>query len=201
MLMQKAVNMMGVLLTALLLIGALIYGCGTEDVLEENNLRYQTNVSFSDADEEGTLAVDVFQDPDCDNDANTTDPEPFTDLYAIISISIEDEDTPGLEMTGYDISFQPLRSYDAANNPITPPSVGSYSGAYNVMIPPASEVTFSIPCMETDLKGYIGSFLSGIDGVFLYRIDIRMDFVDEYDEDRELSVDKTLNFGSYNNCD
>ncbi|MGD9007750.1 MAG: hypothetical protein PVG41_07505, partial [Desulfobacteraceae bacterium] len=135
-----------------------------------------------------------------DGDANTTDPEPFTDLFANITIEIEDADTPGLEMTGYEISFQPLRSYDQANNPITPPSVGSYRGEYDVIIPSASEVSFYITCMEVDLKRYIGSFLNAIDWVFRYRVTIRMDFIDEYDEEREITVERTLYFGAYNNC-
>lgn len=198
--MQKAANMMGVLLTAFMLIGALIYGCGTDDLLEENNLRYQTHVSFSDGDENDVLTVDTEQIFDCDGDGNATDPETFTDLFANIEITIEDEDTPGIEMTGYHVSFRPLRSYDGAGNAVTPPSVGAYSGTYDVFIPSASEVSFFITCMEDDLKGYIDTFRNPIDIIFRYEVTIRMDFIDEYDEEREITVERTLYFGAYNNC-
>jgi hypothetical protein len=198
--MQKAANMMGVLLTAFMLSGALFYGCGTEDVLEENNLRYKTNVSFKDADEDDILTVDINPITDCDGDPDTVDPEVLTDLFAYITITIEAENTPGIEMTGYEVSFRPLRSYDMAGNPITPPSVGPYAGEYDVMIPSASEVTFAITCMEYDLKLYMDTFLSAIDYIFRYRVTIKMDFVDDYDEEREITVERTLYFGAYNNC-
>jgi hypothetical protein len=192
--MQKAANKMGVLLTAFMLIGALIYGCGTEDLLEENNLRYQTDVSFTDGEQDDTLTVDLVQ-----QDCNGT-PEVVTDLFANITITIEDETTPGLEMTGYEVTFRPLRHYDQSNNPVIGPSVGSYTGEYDVNIPSASEVQFSITCMEWDLKDYMGGFLSVIDWEFRYRVTIRMDFIDEYDEEREITVERTLYFGAYNNC-
>jgi hypothetical protein len=198
--MQKAANMMGVLLTAFMLIWALIYGCGDDDLLEENNLRYQTDVSFTDVEEDDTLTVDTNQVFDCDGDGNFTDPEPFTDLFANITITIEDENTPALEMTGYSVSFRPLRSYDGAGNDYTPPSVGTYSGTYDVIIPSASEVSFYITCMESDLKDYINGFLNPIDIVFRYEVTIRMDFIDDYDEEREITVERTLYFGAYNNC-
>jgi hypothetical protein len=201
--MQKAVNMMGVLLTAFMLIGALIYGCGTDDLLEENNLRYQTNVSFEDAEESDTLTVDVYQDSDCDDDANTTDPEPFTDLFANITIEIDDATTPGLEMTSYEVSFQPLLCYNNAGNAVNPPSLGTYRGEYDVMIPSASEVEFTITCMEADLKRYLSGWVSPaipIDVKLRYTVTIRMNFVDEFDEEREITVERTLYFGNYNNC-
>jgi hypothetical protein len=198
--MQKAANMMGVLLTAFMLIGALIYGCGDEDLLEQNNLRYKTDITFFDAEEDDTLTVDTVWTGDCDGDGNSTDPEVFTDLFADVTITIEDETTPGLEMTGYEVTFRPLRHYDQANNPVIGPTVGSYRGEYDAIIPSASEVTFRITCMEVDLKLYIGSFVVPEDLVFRYRVTIRMDFIDDYNEEREITVERTIYFGSYDNC-
>jgi hypothetical protein len=200
--MQKAANIMGVLLTAFMLAGALIYGCGTDDpFMEETNLRYWTDVTFSDHDEDDTIQVDVVRNGDCDEDGNATDPEdPLTDLLAIITIEIPDATTPGIEMTGYEISFQPLQSYDQGGNPVTPPSVGSYQGAYDAIIPSESDVTFTITCMEYDLKDYIGGFLTNTDIVFRYRVRIKMDFIDDFNEEREITVERTLYFGAFNTC-
>jgi hypothetical protein len=198
--MQKAANMMGVLLTAFMLIGALIYGCGDEDLLEQNNMRYKTDISFLDAEDEDILTVDINQIVDCDGDPTTADAEFMTDLFAIITITIEDETTPGLEMTGYEVTFRPLRSYDQSNNPVTPPAVGPYRGEYDVMIPSASEVEFTITCMEFDLKQYMDTFLDPTDLIFRYRVMVRMDFIDEYNEEREITVERTIYFGAYNNC-
>lgn len=198
--MRKAANIIGVLLTAFMLIGGMIYGCGPGDLLEEENLRYRTNVSFTDADEDDILTVDIDPIFDCNGDGNTTDPEFMTDLFANITIEIEDEDTPALEMTGYKVSFKPLRSYDQSGNAVMPPAVGTYLGEYDVIIPPASEVSFWITCMEYDMKLYIDTFLNPIDLIFRYEVTIKMDFVDEYDEGRDITVKRTLYFGAYNNC-
>lgn len=198
--MQKAENI-GVLLTVLMLFGGLIFSCGPGDVLEENNLRYQTDVSFSDGGEDEILTIDIDRFYDCDEDGNFVDPEdPLTDLIANITITVEGEDTPGLEMTGYKVTFQPLQSYDQAGNPITPPAMGPYLGDYDVNIPSNSEVSFWITCMELDMKIYMGSYLNAMDWVFRYKVTIRMSFVDEYDEGRDITINRTLYFGAYNNC-
>jgi hypothetical protein len=198
--MQKAANTMGVLLTAFMLMGALIYGCGTEDPLDQNNLRYRTDVSFTDGDEDDVLTADTYQ-ADCNGTA-----EDFTDLFAAITITIDDATTPGIEMTGYEVTFQPLPSYDRGGNAITPPTVGSYQGEYDVIIPSESEVEFSITCMESDLKKYIGLFLYPndpsvpLDLKFRYRVRIKMDFIDEFDEEREITVERTIYIGNYDRC-
>lgn len=197
--MRKAANKLTIVLV-LLLVGLWYYGCGSGDILDENNLRYRTDVFFSDADEDEILTVDVDIIGDCNGDGNFTDPEFFTDLFANITISIDDETTPGIEMTGYKVSFRPLRSYDQSGNEITPPSVGTYLGDYDVIIPPLSEVSFFITCMEADLKLYIGSFLNAADWIFRYEVTIKMDFIDDYKVARDITVTRTLYFGAYNNC-
>jgi hypothetical protein len=185
----------------ILLMGLLFYGCGSEDLLDENNQRYKTDISFQDGGNEDVLAADAVYVGDCNGDGTFDDPETFTDLYANITITIDDATTPGLEMTGYRVSFSPLRSYDALGNEISPPSVGNYQGNYSVVIPTNSEVSFWITCMEMNLKRYIGTFLDPIsDWEFRYMVTIRMDFVDELDEPREITVNRTIYIGSYDNC-
>ncbi len=197
--MQRAVNK--VLVAMIILLMALsLCGCGSEDLLEENNQRYKTHVIFSDAEEDDTLAADIIYVTDCNGDGTPDDPETFTDLYAIITITIDETTTPGLEMTGYEISFRPLRSYDQAGNPVTPPSVGTYWGNFDVNIESNSEETFWITCMEADQKLYIGTFLNALDWVFRYEVTINMHFVDDLDEARDITIVRTLYFGSYNNC-
>lgn len=184
----------------ILLMVLLFCGCGSEDVLDETNQRYETYVSFHDGGEEGVMTVDIDMVTDCNGDGVFDDGEFFTDLFADITITINDITTPGLEMTGYDITFRPLRSYDQLGNAISPPNVGIYHGNFDVNIPTLSEVEFSITCMEADLKIYMGSFLNAIDWVFRYEVTIDMHFVDDYGEDRDITVVRTLDFGAYNNC-
>jgi hypothetical protein len=204
MLMQQAANKIRVAMIVLLM-GLLFYGCGSEDLLDENNQRYKADLSFADHGEEDILAADAIWTDDCNADGVLDDAEEFTDLYAKITITIEDATTPGIEMTGYRIRFTALRSYDYYGNAVDPPAVGSYAGAYSVVIPPLSETEFWITCMEIDLKRHIGSFLDLTspafpDVGFRYRVTIDMDFVDEYDEPREITVTRTIWLGAYDNC-
>lgn len=201
--MQRAANKIPVAII-LLLMGILFYGCGTGDILDENNQRYLTDVSFSDAEEDDTLGVDV----NClACDVNATTFETCTDLFADIRVEVP-EGSPGLQMTGYKISFKPLRSYDLNNNAIIPPSVATYHGSYSVVIPTESEVEFRITCMEYEYKLYLGNTMPPCsvpgdpcdDFTYRYEVTIRMDFVDEYGQGRDLTVKRTLYFGRYDNC-
>ncbi len=178
----------------------LFCGCGSEDVLDETNQRYKTDVSFSDAENEDILGVDVVYTNDCNGDLVPDDPETWTDLYANITITIDSATTPGLDMESYEVSFRPLRSYDTNGNAITPPSVGTYYGEYDVNIPTLFEVSFWITCMEMSLKDYIGSFITNLDWEFRYEVTIDMHFVDDYGENRDITVMRTLYFGWYDNC-
>jgi hypothetical protein len=197
--MQRAANKIAVVII-LLLIGIWFYGCGTGDILDENNQRYQTTVSFSDAEEDEILAIDIVYDQDCDGDGNLTDPETFTDMYANILITSE-EDAPGLTMTGYKVSFAGVREVDTVGNVIAPPDMPTtYQGDFSIDIPPNSEVSFWLTCMEIDMKIYMGTFLTAFDNIFRYTVTIRMDFVDEYGQGRDITVKRTLYFGWYNNC-
>ena len=173
----------------LLLVGLWCFGCGTGDLLDENNQRYMTDVSFSDGDNDGTMTVDIVIDGN----------ETFTDLFADITIAVAEE-VPGITMTGYKISFDPITSVDTSGNIIVPPDMPTpYTGTYDVDIPTNSSVEFRITCMEADMKLYMGSFITVADLEFRYEVTIRMDFLDEYDQPRDLTIRRTLYFGWYAN--
>lgn len=187
----------------ILFMGLLFFGCGSDDLLDENNQLYKADLAFMDAEEEDVLAADADQVDDCNGDGVLDDPEDFTDLYAKITITLSDANTPGLEMTGYKITFTPLRSYDyITGSPVDPPPVGAYLGSYSVVIPRLTETSFWITCMEMDLKLYIGSFLwpASPDVGFRYLVTVEMNFVDEYDEPRDITVKRTIWLGVYDNC-
>lgn len=197
--MQRAANKIAVAII-LLLMGVLFNGCGTGDVLDENNQRYLTYVTFTDAEEDEVLDVDIWRNPDCDGDGNFTDPEPITDLLANITITVP-EDSPGITMTGYKVSFAPNRTVDSSGNVVAPPNMPTtYQGVYTIDIPSDSEASFWITCMEIDMKDYMSTFLTALDTYFRYTVTIRMDFVDEYGQGRDLTLKRTLYFGAYDNC-
>jgi hypothetical protein len=197
--MQRTANKIQVAMIVLLM-GLLFYGCGSEDLLDENNQRYRTDIAFSDAEEEDTLTADIVFNADCNGDGVLDDGETFTDLFAKITIIIEDATTPGLEMNSYEISFRPLLNYDQAANPISPPSIGNYYGEYDVHIPALSEVEFWITCMEIDLKIYLGNQITALNNIFRYDVNVTMHFTDDLGEDRDISVTRTIYFGPYDNC-
>lgn len=200
--MQRAANKIAVVII-LLLMGILFNGCGTGDVLDENNQRYMTYVTFTDAEQDEILEVDILQDLDCDGDGNFTNIDGFedmTDLLANITITVP-EGSPGITMTGYKISFEPNRTVDSVGNVIMPPDMPTtYQGVYTLDIPSDSEASFWITCMEMDMKDYMASFLTPFDWYFRYTVTIRLDFVDEYDQGRDMTLKRTLYFGIYDNC-
>jgi hypothetical protein len=203
--MQKAANKLKIVLI-LFLVGLWCYSCGTGDFLDETNLRYQIDVEFADGGDEATLSADIHWNDDCNGDGNTTDPEDFTDLIANIEITV-DENAPGLTMTGYRVSFEPLTTVDTSGNIIQPPDMPTpYTGSYDVDIPSNSIVSFWITCMEIDMKLYMETFMPACtivgcpDYIYRYQITIRMDFIDEYLESRDFTIRRTIYFGRYNKC-
>jgi hypothetical protein len=199
--MQKAAKKIGATLLALALIGFWLYGCGDEDVFDEDKQRYTTNVTFSDGDNEVTLDVDCTFNTDCDGNASTVDPEPFTSLFANIEIVVA-EGAPGITMDNYRISFDPLRSVDTAGNTFMPPAYPTvYHGTYDIDIPTNSTAEFPITCMESDGKSYLGTLIPALAIEMRYEITIEMSFTDEYDISRDLTIRRTLYFGRIDNCE
>jgi hypothetical protein len=201
MLMQQAANKIGATLLALALIGFWLYGCGDGDVLDENNQRYLTYVSFSDGGSDATLDVDVDYIPDCDGNVSTIDPEPFTSLFADIEIVVA-EDSPGITMDNYKVSFEPLTSVDTVGNTFTPPPYSTvYHGSFDIDIPTNSTAEFTITCMEADGKAYLGTQMPALAGEMRYEITIKMSYTDEYDMPRDLTIRRTLYFTTVYRCE
>ena len=71
-------------------------GCGADgDILEPNTQRYTAFVSsLQDAEEDDVITIDVYRDSDCDDNGTADDPEPWTDVLADITVSV-DEKAPG----------------------------------------------------------------------------------------------------------
>lgn len=199
--MQKAANKIGATLLALALIGFWLYGCGSGDLLDENNQRYQTYVTFADGDSDETLDVDVDFIADCDGNLSTIDPEPFTSLFATIEIEVP-EGSPAITLDNYKISFKPLTSVDTIGNTFTPPAYPTvYHGSYDIDIPTNSTAEFSITCMESDGKAYLGTQMPALAIEMRYEITIKMSFTDEYDIPKDLTIRRTLYFANVYRCD
>lgn len=199
---QTAANKIGVTLVALALIGGWFYGCGSGDILDENQHRYLTYVEFYDGEEgEATLDVDIVQNNDCDNNASTPGPvEDFFNLFAKIEIEVG-EGVPGISMDNYKITFQPLTSTDQFGNVFTPaPAPTTYHGVYALDIETNSSQEFTTTCMEGDMKRYLGALLPVSATEARYEVIIKMSFTDEYDIPVDITIRRVLYLGRYDNC-
>jgi hypothetical protein len=181
------------------------YGCGDTDLLDELNQRYTASMSIEDAGD-STMTIDVVQNLDCDGAANTTDPEFFTDVFANITISIE-SGAPGLTLEGYTIDFIPLRSDNDSGTYYLPPDIPDVDdpGSNTFSISSGSSGTFTTTCMTLSAKGgYLALIAADPNfnqGDYIrYTIRFTLFFIDEYDNDRVIEVERTIELGNYDNC-
>ncbi len=190
------------ILSLILFTGFTLLGCGSGgegDVLDENEQRYTADVSFSDADEDNILTIDVLQQM-CD-----TEPEIFTDVLATISLDIS-PGAPGLTLESYSIEFIPVASSDTNDQQVMPPDLADpEEGFYTFSVPSGGSSEFTITLMRIDTKDfYLQQWLSDPALANLvvarYRIRIELHFVDEYGVDRDIELDRTVFLSNYDNC-
>ena len=183
-------------------------GCGADgDILEPNTQRYTAFVSsLQDAEEDDVITIDVYRDSDCDDNGTADDPEPWTDVLADITVSV-DEKAPGLTLTDYTIQYIPLRSPDTQGVYRTGPDLIDLTdhGSFTFSVPSGTEAEFTITCLSIDSKiDYRNHWLNDADlanlAVARYTIRITMYFVDEYSEERSITVERTVYLSNYDNC-
>lgn len=102
----KLMRIIGLMVTLLIFVGC----SGGGDLLDEVGNRYHATILPID-NEEPTYDIDVVWDTDCDNDATTVDPEPFTDF--ILQMTIESDTTVDsgdiFNVESYTVTLRPNR--------------------------------------------------------------------------------------------
>ena len=181
--------------------GLWLFGCGSGDILDENNQRYRASMSLQDGGNDDYLTIDIYQNPDCDGEANTTDPEFYTDVLADITVSV-DSGAPGITLNHYRIEYIPLLSSDGLGNAILPPElVEPEDGAYIVSVTSGGTGTFTITLLSVDVKEeFYNWWITSTVDVARYEMRVTLYFTDEYLEDREIEVTRTVFLGNYDNC-
>lgn len=191
---------------AAMILAACVIGCGEGNLLDESELYYTGTLAVLELGEE-TVQVDVYQINDCDGDATTSDPEPYSDTLGEISVTV-DENTWGLTLEYYTISYVPLYSPDANGDNQLPPDLTDPAspGDSNFSVASGSTSTMTITLLSTDSKAeYLTKLaadasLSAL-SVARYRINVTLYFTDEYGNDRTLSLNRTVYLGFYDLCE
>lgn len=187
-------------LVLLLIICLFLWACGASDVSNEER-DYWASMTVEDA-YETTRDIDVTQDQDCNDDGNTNDPEPFTNVGADIMITVNDTGLP-IRVLSYTVDFLPLQSVDDAGNPIMPPPLSSYSGPNlnSDWIDTGTSYTISgITVLTVSTKAEYFLKWSGLNFVSLYTISVTLSIVDEEGFHFSLVVDEQVNLSFYDNC-
>ena len=197
-LMQKiAVKFM---LVVFLLGGFVFPGCGEDNY----NGDYTTLVSFSDAEQDDVMTLDMHQIADCNSDGVFDDPETFTDVFANITVTV-DENFPGLTVRGYTIEYYPELSGDDPATQVLPPALASLTdqGSYNIYLPSGSTSTFTITCFSYDQKeDYFTQVQAAYPTLIVSRYTIRIILLcrDDNGQNKNLEIRRTVYFGFYDNC-
>ncbi|MBI5552530.1 MAG: hypothetical protein HY911_13570 [Desulfobacterales bacterium] len=171
-----------------------VFGCSSSSgPLDEVGQRYTTSLSIEDNGEE-TLDIDVLRDM-CDNET-----EPFTNVFAILTIAV-DASAPGLTLQSYTIQYTPLASPDGSGDVVIPPDlVSPQTGYANFDVAPGGSGELEVTCMSIDTKSeYVNNWPPGLD-IALYRIRITFHFENTVGEGIDVTIDRTVYLGNYDNC-
>jgi len=193
-----------ILLSAVLLLASFgLNGCGSGDLLDEPGQRYEAYMVVEDAGEE-VLTIDTVQ-ADCDPELGTVDPEPFTDTLGIINVSV-DAGAPGITLQRYRLQYIPLQSPDGTGQLVLPPNLidpGFGNFPFDVASGGSAEFTITLLGVETKEEyEYLKSLDASLADLFFSRYILRVTLyvVDEFDEEREIVVERTVWLGPYDNC-
>ncbi len=211
----------------LVLVGLWISGCGSNDLLDEERIRYSVYLQPQNNDED-TDDIDVVPN-DCDGEAET-----FQDWGSEVTIT-SDLKTATLKITSYEVWFVPIRGVYATDyrtgnetfvNFTPPPDLPSpLNGVHRQFTQPKvmanGTLTFEILIWPAELKlYYVYNFLQdqqGLNGVVLtdnplvtfseaeassFEYDYRVILHGENSEGQDITLEAygTVVFADYNNC-
>lgn len=198
MMMRRAAKII-LIITLLAGIG-MLYGCGSSDLLDENEQRYQVSMALNDHDET-TLDIDTDFITDCDGDLTTTDPEPYTNVFAEVTLSVSNDSTGGITLESYRIEYIPLETPDGLGGTVLPPDLAEpEDGHFSIPILPGGSSTFTITWLNFNTKAEYNAWhlATGVYG--RYNMRLTLYFKDEFGEDREITVEETVFMGAYYLC-
>lgn len=168
-------------------------GCGDDEPLG----LYTTDVTFTD-NGAATLTIDTFFTNPC---PGTTDPEPYTPVLANITLKVA-AGLPGLTIQGYTLAYVPLPSEDGTHTLVMPPTLDSplTGGTDSITVPSGSSTTFSITCFSIGQKDEYRALttLGGSEARYIFQITLHC--IDEFYDERDIVIQRTVYLGAYDNC-
>ena len=191
--MRRVANKLGVLLIFWGLLTLYACGSGGGDILNEMGQRYTSSLVIQDNGDE-TLDIDVVQDM-CD-----TDPEPFTNVFGVLTVAVP-SGSAGLTLVSYTIQYVPLASADGSGATVMPPELVSPGEGYahfDIAAGGSADLTFT--CMSIDTKEEYVNFVPATLGYGRYAIVFTFHFRSTVGEDVDITVDRTVYLGEYDNC-
>ncbi len=199
MMMRRAAKII-ITLTLLTGAGILLYGCGSSDLLDENEQRYQVSMELKDHDEI-TMDIDTDFITDCDGDLTTADPEPYTNVFAEVTLAVSSESTAGITLESYRIEYIPLLTPDGLGGTVLPPELAEpEDGHFSIPILPGNSSTFTITWLNFNTKAEYNPWHWATGVYARYNMRLTLYFKDEFGQDREITVEKTVFMGSYYLC-
>jgi hypothetical protein len=179
-------------------------GCGSNDGLDELGGKFTFDLTLSDGGQDGTSVVDVVQNPDCDGDPNTSDPELFTDTTGTLTITVAADSATGIEVEGYRVDYIPQISPDGLGGSFTPPSLNSITLG-KTFYAPIGATTDSPSAFLIVGVGTKEEFLNetpSLGGFYTIHLTIyyRYDTDDRNDTPRSRTINRDVELNNYNNC-
>jgi len=154
-------------------------------------------------DNETAWQIDFYLNPDCDNDPTTTDPEPFSDDFAVFTfkgVPLDEKVTPGnLHIETYTVEFFP-------QDPGAPPIEKLNGYTSFTIIPDGNEAEHQILIIDVDRKVKVHEDIEK--GLYspqreplLYDMVITFKGKDDYGNEFEVAPFKqTIEIGNYDHC-
>jgi hypothetical protein len=94
-------------------------------------------------------SVDIFQNPDCDGNADTSDPEPFTEHPAMVTMTLKssNKETPTAEHI-----IEKYRVDYTTETPGAPPIQSFTSGYQTIVLKPDTKTSFNVVLVDIPRK-------------------------------------------------
>ncbi len=193
----------GWLLLVILFLAGSIAGCGGagqpgSSGSSDTGIKISATIQVNDAGTSNAGMVDVYQNPDCDGDPTTNDPEDFYDALGDLSVTTTNLSSGTgntLYITDYSVEFIPQYSTDHY-----PPDLTPLTFQKSITLPPDSTTSDSVILVPVKTKSeYLNSPAGGTDQGY-YSIKVKFNGESEVGEPFSFSVYTEALFTNYDNC-
>lgn len=213
----RLLRLLGIIFVFAIFTGVL--GCGDEELLDEPGNMYTAHLVFYDGpNEDETISIDVYRQPDCNLDGTADDPEDYGPVYAALTIEI-DSSANGLTLTEYQIEYIPLNTpledgtTTDENTPMIALEDNMDRGGGTDYFPSDAITTLTFTFMTSQTKAEflnwwvtnypdpfaIGGSTSILDqGRYTFRLTCY--FEDDFGVERTMVFERTVYLGAFDRC-